>query len=90
MLRGWSDHAVKPFNLLGVVYAKEFEVIKCLHVALLMRMGPYPAWFLLKSTIGSFVLLTLRERLFTWHHAIRVPTSSLYAVLVIRPTTDMS
>jgi hypothetical protein len=29
--------------------------------------------------------------LFTWHHAIRVPTSSLYAVLlVIRPTTDMS
>ena len=55
--------------------------------------GAYSLCCFLKYTISSFVLFTLRERLFSWHHSARGLTSSLLAVsslLVIRPTTIVS
>src|SRR4029434_9154678 len=48
---------------------------------------------LLKSTIISFVLLMLRERLLTCHHVVRVSTSSLLAdssLSVMRPKMVVS
>ena len=54
-----------PFKLLGELHAKEIEFFCRFHD------GPVDedAWFLLKSTMSSFVLLTLRERWFSWHHS---------------------
>ncbi len=47
----------------------------------------------LKSITTSFVLLTLRDRLFAPHHSASCATSSLLCVsslLLMRPTTDVS
>ncbi len=49
--------------------------------------------FCLKSITTSFVLLTLRDRLFAPHHSTSCATSYLYCVsslLLMRPTTDVS
>ena len=48
-----------------------------------------PLFPVVHSTISSFVLLTLRERLLSWHYTARSLIFSLQAVLsssMIRPT----
>jgi hypothetical protein len=42
-----------------------------------MLIGGYSRCCFLKSRVISFVLLTLSERLFSWHHTPRILTSSL-------------
>ena len=42
-----------------------------------MWIGVCSLCCVLKSTISAFVLLTLSERLFSWHHSLRALTSSL-------------
>ena len=70
-----------PFQLVSDVYTKELKAFHLLHCKPIdVDVGCSLGCFL-KCTIISFVLLTLSERLFSWHHTPRV--SSL---LVIKPT----
>ncbi len=58
-----------------------------------MGMGECSLLCLLKSTTSSLFLSMLSERWFSWHHLVRVLTSSLLALLslsVIRPITAVS
>ena len=79
-----------PFQIISDVYTEELEAFHTLHCSpvdvdrgVLPLLSP-------KSMISSFILLTLRKRLFSWHHSTRALTSSLQSVtslLVIRPIT---
>ena len=65
------------------------EALNLFHYSPSMRIGVCSVLLFLQSTIISLVLITLRERLLSWHHTARSLTSSLYAVSslsVIRPT----
>jgi hypothetical protein len=72
-LHVWMDH----FRLLVMCTLRNLKLFTLSTAALLMWMEECSLCYFLKSTISSFILLTLRERLFSWHHSARVLTSTL-------------
>ncbi len=67
-----------PCEILGDVNAEELKAVyPAPQVSLSMEMGVCSLLCLLKSTTSSLVLSMLSERWFSWHHLVRVLTSSL-------------
>ncbi len=67
----------RPCEILGDVNARNLKLFTCSTGVLSMEMGVCSLLCLLKSTTSSLVLSMLSERWFSWHHLIRVLTSSL-------------
>ena len=64
-----------PCLFVGDVDSKELEALNLLHCCPIDENGGVLSPLFLQSTIISFVLVTLRERLLSWHHTARSPTS---------------
>ncbi len=69
----------RPCEILGDVNAEELKAVYPLHRCLVdgEEMGVCSLLCLLKSNTSSLVLSMLSERWFSWHHLVRVLTSSL-------------
>ncbi len=67
----------RPCEILGDVNAEELKAVTRSTGVLSMEMGVCTLLCLLKSTTSSLVLSMLSERWFSWHHLVRVLTSSL-------------
>ncbi len=67
----------RPCEILGDVNAEELKAVYPLHRCLVDGDGVCSLLCLLKSTTSSLVLSMLSERWFSWHHLVRVLTSSL-------------
>ncbi len=66
-----------PCEILGDVNAEELKAVYPLHRCLVDGDGCVFSALSLKSTTSSLVLSMLSERWFSWHHLVRVLTSSL-------------
>ena len=87
-----SGGVVGPCQVIGDVDAEELKTADSTVVPL-MWIWACSLLSFLKSTINSFVFLTLRERSLSWHHNAGSLTTSPLADsswLVIRPTTVVS
>ncbi len=69
----------RPCEILGDMNAEELKAVYPTRSTgvLSMEMGVCSLLCLLKSTTSSLVLSMLSERWFSWHHLVRVLTSSL-------------
>ncbi len=75
-----SQHCIcvsRPCEILSDVNAEELKAVYPLHGCLVDGDGVCSLLCLLKSTTSSLFLLMLSERWFSWHHLVRVLTSSM-------------
>ena len=67
----------RPFQVLSDVYAEELEAFDPLHFRPVDEDGVFSLLSCSQSMISSFVLVTFRERLCSWHQSARALTSFL-------------
>ena len=81
LLRRLHHQVGGPFQIVSDVYVEELEAFHLLHCSPVNVDGgmlPLLSTISPRSTMSSFVLLTLSdERLFSWHHSTRALPSSL-------------